>query len=225
MFPNLVCVRRRGKRCEFKTHEDGKVDLHPSSVNARFGQTFPFSWLAYREKVKTTGVYIRDSTCVPAPSSTRRRARGGRRRRERQDLRRRVRLLRLGVDGWTGATITTSTRRRPRRESARPGVGRHRRGAPSLTPFARSSRKRRRRRRRRWRSGRGGVRRTRERARSPRTVRRRRRRSRGRFHRGGRGRAGFRGGGGREGDWACPRGCGMVFASKPVCFRCGTPRP
>jgi hypothetical protein len=26
-------------------------------------------------------------------------------------------------------------------------------------------------------------------------------------------------------DWACPRGCGVVFASKKRCFRCGTAKP
>jgi len=40
---------------------------------------------------------------------------------------------------------------------------------------------------------------------------------------------GFQGGaggfqGGREGDWNCPRGCGVVFGSKRACFRCGAPR-
>ena len=40
---------------------------------------------------------------------------------------------------------------------------------------------------------------------------------------------GFQGGGGgfqggREGDWNCPRGCGVVFGSKAACFRCGAPR-
>lgn len=32
---------------------------------------------------------------------------------------------------------------------------------------------------------------------------------------------GIGGFGGREGDWQCPRGCGVVFASKSSCFRCG----
>ena len=39
---------------------------------------------------------------------------------------------------------------------------------------------------------------------------------------GGGGRGGFQGG--REGDWNCPRGCGVVFGSKAACFRCGAPR-
>jgi len=40
----------------------------------------------------------------------------------------------------------------------------------------------------------------------------------------GAGGGGARDGGGREGDWQCPRGCGVVFASKPACFRCGLPK-
>ena len=31
-------------------------------------------------------------------------------------------------------------------------------------------------------------------------------------------------GGGRPGDWQCPRGCGTVFANKSNCFRCGAPK-
>mmetsp|Transcript_6160 Transcript_6160/g.15694 ORF Transcript_6160/g.15694 Transcript_6160/m.15694 type:complete len:169 (-) Transcript_6160:135-641(-) len=58
MYPKLVAVQRRGKRCAFKTAEDGKVDIHPSSVNSHFGTQFPFPWLMYCEKVKTSGVYI-----------------------------------------------------------------------------------------------------------------------------------------------------------------------
>jgi len=29
----------------------------------------------------------------------------------------------------------------------------------------------------------------------------------------------------RPGDWNCPAGCGLVFASKYNCFRCGAPKP
>mmetsp|Transcript_94581 Transcript_94581/g.267733 ORF Transcript_94581/g.267733 Transcript_94581/m.267733 type:complete len:117 (+) Transcript_94581:97-447(+) len=29
----------------------------------------------------------------------------------------------------------------------------------------------------------------------------------------------------RPGDWECPKGCGMVFASKSECFKCGAPKP
>ena len=44
--------------------------------------------------------------------------------------------------------------------------------------------------------------------------------------RNGGGRGGGRGGGaGREGDWQCPKGCGVVYASKASCFKCGEPKP
>ncbi len=37
------------------------MEPHPSSVNARVN-SFPQPWLVYSEKVKTTGIYVRDST-------------------------------------------------------------------------------------------------------------------------------------------------------------------
>ncbi|GLT60778.1 hypothetical protein SLA2020_335290 [Shorea laevis] len=39
----------------------GKVDIHPASVNAGV-HLFPLPYMVYSEKVKTTGIYIRDST-------------------------------------------------------------------------------------------------------------------------------------------------------------------
>ena len=69
MYPRVVSIRRKGRggaRAVFETIEDGAVDLHPGSVNARYGLRFPHDWLAYGEKVKTEKVYVRDSTCVPA---------------------------------------------------------------------------------------------------------------------------------------------------------------
>uniref|UniRef100_A0A0D6R7W2 Uncharacterized protein n=1 Tax=Araucaria cunninghamii TaxID=56994 RepID=A0A0D6R7W2_ARACU len=63
LFPNVVQCKRRGKRTAFFTKEDGKVDLHPSSVNS-FVASFPLPYLVYNEKVKTTSIYIRDSTNI-----------------------------------------------------------------------------------------------------------------------------------------------------------------
>lgn len=63
LFPNVVQCKSRGKRTAFFTKEDGKVEPHPSSVNARVN-TFPRPWLVYGEKVKTTGIYVRDSSNV-----------------------------------------------------------------------------------------------------------------------------------------------------------------
>ncbi|MCO5553157.1 hypothetical protein L7F22_006678 [Adiantum nelumboides] len=63
LFPNIVQCKQRGKRTACFTKEDGKVALHPASVNARINH-FPFPWLIYSEKVKTTDIFIRDSTNI-----------------------------------------------------------------------------------------------------------------------------------------------------------------
>ena len=49
---------------KFKTKDDGYVALHPSSVNASCG-TFNSPFLIYQEKVKTSRIFIRDSTMIP----------------------------------------------------------------------------------------------------------------------------------------------------------------
>lgn len=48
----------------FKTREDGYVAIHPSSVNANVGQ-FLSPFLIFQEKVKTSRIFIRESTMVP----------------------------------------------------------------------------------------------------------------------------------------------------------------
>ncbi|KAJ1384806.1 P-loop containing nucleoside triphosphate hydrolase [Sesbania bispinosa] len=63
LYPNVVQCKRRGKRTAFYTKEVGKVDIHPSSVNAGV-HLFPLPYLVYSEKVKTTSIYIRDSTNI-----------------------------------------------------------------------------------------------------------------------------------------------------------------
>lgn len=63
LFPSVVQCKPRGKRVAYFTREDGKVEHHPVSVNARVGR-LPHPWLVYSEKVKTTGIYIRDSTNI-----------------------------------------------------------------------------------------------------------------------------------------------------------------
>lgn len=63
MYPNVVQCKRRGKRTAFFTKEVGKVDIHPSSVNAGV-YLFPLPYMVYSEKVKTSGIYIRDSTNI-----------------------------------------------------------------------------------------------------------------------------------------------------------------
>lgn len=63
LYPNVVQCKRRGKRTAFYTKEVGKVDIHPASVNAGV-HLFPLPYMVYSEKVKTTGIYVRDSTNI-----------------------------------------------------------------------------------------------------------------------------------------------------------------
>ncbi|KAF6156015.1 hypothetical protein GIB67_035372 [Kingdonia uniflora] len=63
LYPNVVQCKRRGKRTAFYTKEVGKVDIHPASVNAGV-HLFPLPLMVYSEKVKTTSIYIRDSTNI-----------------------------------------------------------------------------------------------------------------------------------------------------------------
>ncbi|KAK9122915.1 hypothetical protein Sjap_012517 [Stephania japonica] len=63
LYPNVVQCKRKGKRSAFYTKEVGKVDIHPASVNAGI-HLFPLPYLVYSEKVKTTSIYIRDSTNI-----------------------------------------------------------------------------------------------------------------------------------------------------------------
>lgn len=63
LYPNVVQCKRRGKRTALYTKEVGKVDIHPASVNAGV-HLFPLPYMVYSEKVKTSGIYIRDSTNI-----------------------------------------------------------------------------------------------------------------------------------------------------------------
>jgi len=63
LYPNVVQCKRRGKRTAFYTKEVGKVDIHPASVNAGVHH-FPLPYLVYSDKVKTSSIYVRDSTNI-----------------------------------------------------------------------------------------------------------------------------------------------------------------
>ncbi|MBA0660568.1 hypothetical protein Goklo_012568, partial [Gossypium klotzschianum] len=63
LYPNVVQCKRRGKRTAFYTKEVGKVDIHPASVNAGV-HLFPLPYMVYSEKVKTTSIFVRDSTNI-----------------------------------------------------------------------------------------------------------------------------------------------------------------
>merc|ERR1711862_860235 len=64
LFPKVAAVRNAKHKAKWHTRDDGKVDPHPSSVNARETQ-FEYKWMVYNEKVKSAGgTYVRDSTNV-----------------------------------------------------------------------------------------------------------------------------------------------------------------
>jgi ATP-dependent RNA helicase DHX36 len=63
LSPNVVSVVSGHRKAKLRTREDGKVEAHPGSVNAWVGW-FPGNWLVYSQKVKSTGIYIRDSSLV-----------------------------------------------------------------------------------------------------------------------------------------------------------------
>ncbi|XP_042375797.1 DExH-box ATP-dependent RNA helicase DExH1-like isoform X1 [Zingiber officinale] len=63
LYPNVIQCKRRGKRTAFYSKDVGKVDIHPSSVNARVN-LFPLSYMIYSDKVKSSSIYIRDSTNI-----------------------------------------------------------------------------------------------------------------------------------------------------------------
>lgn len=63
LYPNVVQCKRRGKRTAFYTKDVGEVDIHPASVNAGV-HLFPLPYVVYSEKVKTSSIYIRDSTNI-----------------------------------------------------------------------------------------------------------------------------------------------------------------
>lgn len=63
-FPNVVAVQNGKRFAKLKTREDGKVELHPSSVNAK-ASWMPLPWIVYSEKTKTTsGIFIMKGTTV-----------------------------------------------------------------------------------------------------------------------------------------------------------------
>ncbi|XP_053396236.1 putative ATP-dependent RNA helicase DHX57 [Mercenaria mercenaria] len=58
-----VAVAPKAEDIRFKTKPDGYVKIHPSSVNFQV-RFYESPYLVYHEKVKTTRIYIRDSTMV-----------------------------------------------------------------------------------------------------------------------------------------------------------------
>lgn len=62
LFPNVASIQCRKWKAIVRTHDDGKVDIHPGSVNAKESQLS--GWLVYNQKVKSTSIYLRDCTAV-----------------------------------------------------------------------------------------------------------------------------------------------------------------
>jgi ATP-dependent RNA helicase DHX57 len=52
---------------KFKTKDDGYVNLHPSSTNSNVS-SFPFPFLIYQEKVKTSRLFLRETSAIPTIS-------------------------------------------------------------------------------------------------------------------------------------------------------------
>ncbi|XP_017885738.1 ATP-dependent RNA helicase DHX36 isoform X2 [Ceratina calcarata] len=66
LYPNIASVRRITKNgTQAWTPEDGKVCIHPSSVNDKIKCPSPF--LTYFTKQKSTAIYLHDTTCVTSP--------------------------------------------------------------------------------------------------------------------------------------------------------------
>ncbi|XP_068656237.1 DExH-box ATP-dependent RNA helicase DExH1 [Aristolochia californica] len=63
LYPNVVQCKERRKRTHLYSKDVGKVDIHPSSVNAGV-RKFPLPYIIYSEKVKTTNIYITHSTNI-----------------------------------------------------------------------------------------------------------------------------------------------------------------
>ena len=212
LFPKIAAVSRRGRRVELRTHEDGRVEFHPGSVNAQPGASFPFPWVAYGEKVKTGAVYLRDSTCVPAcavlllggeleaaplerdaenekTKTSDERVRADDRTREDQTLDR-VRVLN-GAYAFVAPSATLDAIKRLR--NALDATLREKVENPAVDVAARGA------------ALVGAVRALmadEARASAREAVARSNPR-----------------------DWPCPRGCGVVFAAKKRCFRCGAAKP
>jgi len=55
--------KQEPKPPKLETRRDGEVKIHPCSVNFEC-KSFESPWLVYHEKVKTSAIYLRDSTMV-----------------------------------------------------------------------------------------------------------------------------------------------------------------
>ncbi|KAK8400341.1 hypothetical protein O3P69_003203 [Scylla paramamosain] len=70
LYPNVARIMPRGgkpkpnKPLKIRTAQERSVTLHPKSVNEQ-ERDFDYPWLMYREKIKSSKVFIHDSSMVP----------------------------------------------------------------------------------------------------------------------------------------------------------------
>ncbi|XP_053566041.1 ATP-dependent DNA/RNA helicase DHX36 [Bombina bombina] len=67
LYPKVAKIRpsfsKKRHTAKIYTKSDGKVSIHPKSVNVEEGE-FHYSWLVYHLKMRTTGIYLYDCTEV-----------------------------------------------------------------------------------------------------------------------------------------------------------------
>lgn len=67
LYPNVGKVRARKSHVSVHTLEDGKVNIHPKSVNAK-QSSFESPFIVYHQKMKTTSIFLYDTTMAsPLP--------------------------------------------------------------------------------------------------------------------------------------------------------------
>uniref|UniRef100_A0A6T6CK03 RNA helicase n=1 Tax=Compsopogon caeruleus TaxID=31354 RepID=A0A6T6CK03_9RHOD len=64
LYPNIARIDFGRKRLKLLTKNDGTVKPHPGSVN-KFNASFAHHWMVFYEKVKSSDLFILDSTAVP----------------------------------------------------------------------------------------------------------------------------------------------------------------
>lgn len=66
LYPNVASINHHPKFLrppKLRTHQDGIVYLHPKSVNAEV-RVYEDNWLIYHEKMKSTSLFLYDSTMI-----------------------------------------------------------------------------------------------------------------------------------------------------------------
>jgi ATP-dependent RNA helicase DHX57 len=66
-FSGAIPRQPKPEELRYQTKEDGKVNIHPSSVNSCIGY-YTSPYLVFQEKIKTSRIFIREVTMVPVLS-------------------------------------------------------------------------------------------------------------------------------------------------------------